>query len=68
MMKKGAERKQAILELITENPTITQIQLMEKLNLSRKQIQTNIKKLQEEGILVRDGSNRKGHWVLKRID
>ena len=58
--KKGEERKRAILKLIAETPTITQVQLMNELILTRKQIQTDIKELQEEGILERVGSNRKG--------
>lgn len=66
--QKGVERRQTILDLIAENPAITQSQLMEKLDLSRKQVQINIKRLQEEGALAREGSNRKGYWVLKHID
>ena len=66
--EKRTERKQAIVQLLAENPAITQVQIMEKLNLTRKQIQTDIRKLQEEGTLVREGSNRKGHWVLKHHD
>lgn len=66
--EKRKERKQAIVQLLAENPAITQVQIMEKLNLTRKQIQTDIRELQEEGTLVREGSNRKGHWVLKHHD
>ena len=66
--KKGEERKRAILKLIAETPTITQVQLMNELILTRKQIQTDIKELQEEGILERVGSNRKGCWVIKRVE
>ena len=67
-LKKGTERKQAILNLIVETPTITQKQLMNELALTRKQIQTDIKELQEEGKLEREGSNRNGRWVIKNID
>ncbi|WP_418750475.1 RNA-binding domain-containing protein [Frisingicoccus sp.] len=63
-LKKGNERKQAIMDLLIANPTMTQKQLREQLNLTRKQIQTDMKELQEEGILMREGSNRKGHWVI----
>ena len=58
--KKGAERKQAILAILAENPTITQTQIMEEMNLTRKQVQKNMKELQEEGVLVRKGTNRSG--------
>ena len=64
--KKGAERKQAILELLAENPTMTQTQLMERMELTRKQVQKDVKELQEEGLLKRDGSNRSGRWVVNR--
>ena len=64
--RKGAERKQAILQLLKENSTITQTMLMKELGLSRKQVQSDIKKLQEENVLVREGSNRNGRWIVKK--
>ena len=63
--KRGAERKQAILDILIENPTITQTQLMEIMNLTRKQVQKDMKELQKEGVLVREGTNRSGRWVVK---
>lgn len=38
---------------------------MEKMNLSRKQVQSIIKELKNEGILSREGSNRNGKWLVK---
>lgn len=35
------------------------------MNLTRKQIQKDMKELQEEGVLVREGTNRNGRWVVK---
>lgn len=64
--KKGAERKKAILELLAKNPTMTQAQLMEQMELTRKQVQKDVKELQEEGMLKREGSNRNGRWVVNR--
>ena len=49
-----------------ENSTITQTMLMKELGLSRKQVQSDIKKLQEENVLVREGSNRNGRWIVKK--
>ena len=37
---------------------------MEEMNLTRKQVQKEMKQLQEEGVLVREGSNRNGYWVV----
>ena len=45
---------------------MTQITLMKELNLSRKQVQKDIKELQEDGVLVREGSNRNGRWIVKK--
>lgn len=66
--KKGAERKQAILDILIEYPTITQTQLMEIMNLTRKQVQKDMKELQEEGVLIREGTNRTGRWVVKEYE
>ena len=67
-LKKGAGRKRAILKLLSENPTMTQTELTEELELTRKQIQTDIKELKNEGTLVRKGSNRNGYWIVIRVD
>ena len=55
-----------ILDILAENPRITQTHLMEKLNLTRKQIQRDMKELQKEGLLVREGTNRSGRWIVKK--
>ena len=64
--KKGAERKQWILQRLEENPEITQVKLMEEFDLSRKQIQKIIKDLREKGLVERQGSNRSGRWIVKK--
>lgn len=51
-----------------ENPTITQTQLMEIMNLTRKQLQKDMKELQEEGVLIREGTNRTGRWEVKEYE
>lgn len=63
--RKGDERKQAMLAILANNPTITQTQIMEEMNLTRKQVQKDMKELQLEGVLVREGTNRNGRWVVK---
>ena len=63
--RKELGRKQTILEFLKENPTMTQTMLMDLLKLSRKQIQKDMKELQEEDLLEREGSNRNGRWIVK---
>lgn len=53
------------MAILTEEPSTTQTQLMDKLNLTRKQIQAEMRELQEEGILMREGTNRNGRWIVK---
>lgn len=60
------ERSNVILNLLKKNPTMTQTMLMDKLQLSRKQVQRVIKKLQDQGLLKREGSNRNGKWLVKK--
>ena len=64
--KKGAERKLDILQRMEENPSITQVKLMEEFNLTRKQVQKIIKDLREDKLVERQGSNRSGTWIVKR--
>lgn len=66
--KKGAERKQAMLAILAENPMMTQTQLMDEMNLTRKQVQKVMKELQMEGVLLREGTNRTGCWVVKEYE
>ena len=64
--KDGAEIRKDILQLMQENPAITQLKLMEEFELTRKQVQIIIKDLQKNGFVERQGSNRSGKWVVKK--
>ena len=57
-----------MLAILTENPMMTQTQLMDEMNLTRKQVQKDMKELQEEGVLVREGTNRSGRWMVKEYE
>ena len=61
---KGAERKKEILKLIKVNSTITQVEIMKELDLTRKQVQKDKKELQEMHIIAREGTNRRGRWII----
>ena len=54
------------MQKLEENPEITQVNLMKEFDLSRKQIQKIIKDLREEGLVERQGSNRRGKWIVKK--
>ncbi len=53
-----------ILEVIKNNPQITQEELANVIGLTRKSINSNMKKLQENGLLKRIGADKNGYWQL----
>jgi len=60
-VEKNSEK---ILELIKENPQITVKIIAERLNMSRRGIEWNIKSLKEKGLLKRIGPDRGGYWEI----
>lgn len=54
-----------ILKLLAEDPGYTSVVLSKKLSLSRKTISERIKKLRDNNIIERIGSDRKGYWKIK---
>lgn len=56
------ENEKKILELLTEDPGYTMMQLSEKLGVSRKTVASRLKKLKEHGLIERVGSDRSGYW------
>lgn len=63
--KKRNFREKIIFEIKT-NPSVTQEKLAEKTGLSRSGVKYILKKLQDEGLLKRVGSTKKGQWILKK--
>ena len=53
-----------LLELLKINPNITQVELSNKLNVSRRTISTLLAHLKERGKIERVGSDRKGYWKI----
>ena len=56
--------QQRILDVIKENPFVTQEELAQIIGLSRKSIIQNMKKLQENGLLKRIGADKNGRWEI----
>ena len=63
--QKVTVNQQKILELIKENPHITQNELTQAVGIARKNIVSNMKKLQDAGLLVRHGADKNGWWEVK---
>ena len=62
------DREHRVLQLLTEDPGLTQLQLAEKMAVSRKSVAGYIKNLKEKGIIERVGTARSGHWELSGTD
>ena len=54
-----------IIELLKDNPQYTLEQMAQIITVERRTIERNIKKLRENGVLERVGSDREGYWIVK---
>ena len=52
-------------ELIKENPKITQKEMSEATSVPLRTLKREIARMQEDGELQREGTNRTGKWILK---
>ena len=53
-----------ILQFIKDNPSITRKSLAKIVGISQSAIQKHINRLKAEGIIVRNGGDRGGHWEI----
>ena len=56
--------QQKIIDAIKENPFATQEELSNIVGIARLNINKNMKKLQEQGIIKRIGADKNGHWEV----
>ena len=47
-----------------KNPSITIAELVSELGMSRSGISKQIAKLKADGVIEREGSDKKGYWVV----
>lgn len=58
------DKELELLQLLSEYPNYTMLQLSEKAGVSRKTIALRLKHLKEQGLIERIGSDRKGYWQI----
>jgi len=56
--------QQEIVKLLLENNQLSAAKLVEKIGVASRNIESNIKKLKELGILIRHGSPKNGYWEV----
>lgn len=54
-----------IAELLKADPHLTGAELAEQIGISKRNIESNIKKMKELGVLVRHGSSKGGYWEVR---
>ena len=62
--KKWSEKVIRLLELLVEKPNITRKELSEALQINPSAVQKHIDKLKREGVISREGSDKKGVWKV----
>ena len=58
------DTQQKIIKLLSEDYQLSAVKLAEKIGVVRRNIENNIKKLKEYGILIRHGSPKNGYWEI----
>ena len=58
----GLENK--IISLVVQNPAITMTEMAEELKVTKRTIERVIRRLREEGQLIRKGGKRYGYWEI----
>jgi DNA-binding transcriptional ArsR family regulator len=62
--KRWSEKGVRLLDLIVEKPSITRKELSEALKINSSAVQKHIDKLKNEGVISREGSDKKGTWKV----
>ncbi len=58
------DTQQKIIKLLLEDHQLSAVKLAEKIRVASRNIENNIKKLKEYGILIRYGSPKNGYWEI----
>lgn len=62
---KVTQNQKKILDVIKENPYVTQEELANIVGITRKSVIENMKKLQENGFIKRVGADKNGYWKIE---
>ena len=62
--KGGQKTREAIMKMITKDSKITSTQMAEILGINRSAVSKHLKKMQEDGIIKREGPDKGGKWVV----
>lgn len=63
-LQSSPETALQIINEIRNNPNVTLSEIAEKIGVSRRWIATNMKHLQDTGVVKRVGPNKGGYWEI----
>ena len=59
-----SKTREAILDMITQNAKVTSTEMAETIGINRSAVSKHLKKMQEDGIIKREGPDKGGKWVV----
>ena len=62
--KGGQKTRNAILDMIVQNAKVTSTQMAEALGINRSAVSKHLKKMQDDGVIKREGPDKGGKWVI----
>lgn len=62
--KGGQKTRDVIVSLIADNPRITTTQMAASLGINRSALSKHLKRMQTDGIIIRIGPDKGGHWAV----
>lgn len=55
---------QRIIDIVISDPSVTAESMSDKIGISKRAIEKNIKVLRDRGILIHEGSDKSGYWRI----
>ncbi len=62
----SSDTERAILQRLTDDPTIAQEELAAEIGKSLRTVRNCMKRLQDAGVLRRDGARKNGKWIIQK--
>lgn len=56
------------MEMIQENPKVTQVDMTDEIGISKRAVQKSIKEMVDKGIIQRVGAARGGYWKVLQLE
>ena len=57
--------EETILKLLKKESTLTQREIADRLSMNQNTVKYYIRKMQRNGMIIREGTSRKGEWIIK---